>query len=322
MPLITTHSYFAQDVLKKTSQKIKTNLENKQNIYILFAQGFDPFIFYEFGKIKKENIQSYCHINNTDIFFHIFIDLIKKHNLLNNENILAALYGHLTHYVLDSNVHPYIVYKTGLYDKDKPETLKYNGLHTKMEMNIDAYLYEQKNNKPFKNFKIHKYLITKEKFDDKLIKILNELYSQSFSIDKGGLKYQKGCLKMYYSYKFIIEDQTGIKRSIYHLIDKISKKKVGVFEYYNSHVKKIDESDLNLNHNTWLNPWDNTIISQESIIDLYNKAVNECLNLFQKTHEYLNDDITEDEYKRVLKDKSYVTGLSWHKKSEIKNLEF
>ncbi len=38
MPLITTHSYFAQDVLKKTSQKIKTNLENKQNIYILFAR--------------------------------------------------------------------------------------------------------------------------------------------------------------------------------------------------------------------------------------------------------------------------------------------
>ena len=112
MPNLVTHNYFAKEVLSKTQNTIKKTIKDKQNIYELFAQGFDPFFFYELLPFKKK-ISNYCHTNHTDEFFLNFINSIKKEKLQNNSSIMAALYGHLAHYVLDSTCHPFIIYKTG-----------------------------------------------------------------------------------------------------------------------------------------------------------------------------------------------------------------
>lgn len=321
MPLITTHNYFAKEVSKKTNTSISNTFKEKQNLYELFAQGFDPFIFYEFFKLKKYDLQGFSHRNNTNTFFLNFIKKIKEKNLENNPSVLAALYGHLTHYVLDSTTHPFTVYKTGEYKKEKPETRKYNGLHNKMEMHIDAYLFEQQNHLPYKYFKIHKYLITKEKFDKNLMNLLNEIYQETFLVKNGGKKYQKGCKIMYYSYKFLIVDKTGIKKFFYHLFDKITPKKEGVYENFSTHITQIDSSIFNNEHKIWYNPW-NKKESTESFFDLYNKAIDICTALFEATYKFINSQITEKEYKKFLKDKSYLTGLSWHIKKDIKYLEF
>ncbi len=322
MPLITTHNFFANDVLVNSNKKITAILQKKKNIYELFAQGTDPFIFYQFFSSKKIDFQRICHTQNTDTFFLKFIEKIKEKNLLHNPSVLASLFGFLTHYVLDSTIHPYIVYKTGFYDKKRKETLKYNGLHNKMEMEIDAYLYEKKEKKLFKNFKIHKHLITKERIDTKLICLLNEIYFEIYSIKNGGIKYQKGCQIMYNSYKYIIEDKIGIKKQIYKLWDKITPKKEGLFENYNTHITSINLSIFNLNHKIWYNPWNKSIKSKDSFFELYDKALEECTFLFEYTYKFLNDQVTEEHYKKVLKDKSYLTGLSWKLNYEMKYLEF
>lgn len=322
MPLITTHNYFAKDVFNGSKKEITKTFQEKQKLYELFAQGFDPFIFYEFFKIKKYDLQEYCHYNNTDTFFLNFIKNIKEKKLENHPSILASLYGHLTHYVLDSTTHPYIIYKTGEYRKEKPKTLKYNGLHNKMELEIDYFLYEQREHKPFKNFKIHKHLITKEKLNKELINLLNKTYKETFSIENGGEKYQKGCKNMYYSYKFLIVDQTGIKKFFYQLFDKMTPKKEGIYANYSSHIRNVDSSLFNNDHHLWNNPFDKTITSNESFFDLYNKALKDCITLFEATHKFLHNKIAEEEYKKILKDKSYASGLSWHIKEEMKYLEF
>lgn len=322
MPLITTHNYFANDVFSKTNSNITKTFQEKKNIYELFAQGTDPFIFYECFRPKKSDYQHLCHTQNTDIFFLRFIKKIKEKKLTQNPLVLASLYGQLTHYILDSTIHPYVVYKTGFYNKKDKNTLKYNGLHNQFELQLDAYLYEQREKKAFKKFKIHKYLIAKEKWDMELIILLNEIYYEVYNIKNGGTKLQKGCHIMYNSYKYLIEDKIGIKKKIYKLLDKMTPKKVGVYENFNSHVTKIDLSILNQNHKIWYNPWDNSIKSKESFFDLYNKALEDCILLFEATHKFLNDQITEKAYKDILKDKSYLTGLSWKLNKEIKYLEF
>ncbi len=322
MPLITTHNFFANDVYSLTPKNIISTFQEKKNFYELFAQGFDPFLFYEFFKFKKEELQAFCHFHNTDTFFLNFIQLMKEKNLTHNALLLACLYGHLTHYMLDSTTHPYIVYKTGEYHKEKPETLKYNGTHNKMEMEIDAYLYEQKYHKPYKNFAIHKHLITKEKFDSSLLSFLNEVYQKTFNIKKGGEKYEKGCKKMYYSYKFLIEDRTGIKKFVYRILDVFSRKKKGVYANYSAHITKVHFENLNFNHTLWRNPWKENLKSTESFFDLYEKAKQNCIQLFIATHKFIQNEITEETYKNILKDNSYVTGFSWHEKKEIKYLEF
>lgn len=321
MPLITTHNFFANEILKKTNPNIAQIITPKQNIYDLFAQGFDPLFFYELLPFHKK-IGDYCHTHHTDTFFLNFIHFIKQKKLQNNASVMAALYGHLTHYVLDSTCHPFIIYKTGEYKKEQPETLKYNGKHTHMEMQIDAYLYEKNTHKKFSQFKIHKHLITREKLDTYLLNVLNQTYEKTFSILKGGCKYQTGCRLMYYAYKFLIVDTTGIKKKIYKFIDKLTPKKEGVYEYYDSHITEIDKTILNLDHKTWYNPYNKNIKSNESFFDLYDKALKTCLNLFEATFKYLNNTISEEEYKKELQDKAYTTGFSWKIQSDIKYLEF
>lgn len=322
MPLITTHNYFAKDLLKIIPKEIQNTIIAKQNIYELFSQGFDPFIFYEFLNPKKYNLQGLFHEIETDTFFLNFIKNIKKEKLENEESIIAAIYGQLSHYILDSTCHPFIIYKTGIYNKEKKSTYKYKGLHTNMEMQIDAYLYKEREQKEYKNFKIHKHLITKEKFNPKLIQILNKTYEETFKIQNGGTNYQNGCKKMYYAYKFLIEDKTGLKMKIYHLIDKIFPNKKDVYAYFSNHVININTSIFNLEHKEWLNPWDDKLKSTNSFFDLYNKALKDGKKLFIATHNYMHNKISEEEYKKILKDNAYTTGLSWHIKKEIKNLEF
>lgn len=321
MPNITTHNFFAKDLLKKCPSETRNSFKEKQNFYELFAQGFDPFFFRTYLLLKKE-IADYCHKNYTDTFFLNFIEIIKKKNLQKDPSVLAALYGHLAHYTLDSIAHPYIIYKTGEYKKKKKETLKYNGKHTHMEMQIDAFFYEHNSTQKFKDFPIHKYLITKEKFNQTLLNVLNENYLKTFHIKKGGNKYQVGCRLMYFAYKYLIEDKTGIKTFIYKQIDKITPRKKGVYEYFSSHITEVDLKIFNLEKKTWYNPWDNNIKSNETFFELYDKAIQEGTNLFKATYQYLNDEITTENYKTILKDKAYTTGFSWRNKSDIQYLEF
>lgn len=319
MPASLTHNYFAKDCLNKCSKNIQNIINKNIDTYLLFANGFDPFFIYSQFH-KKETIGNRGHQTKTDTYFLNLIKLIKEKKLENNSLVLTSLFGHLTHYVLDSNIHPFIIYKSGEYNKNKSNTIKYNGLHYQYEMQIDAYLYEQKENNKFKNFKIHT-IFPKVKLDKNLIDILNQNYEEVFNIKNYGIKYQKSLILTHYAFKFIVEDKTGIKKFIYNLLDKITPKKEGKFKNYSNNIKFIDLKILNLNNNLWFNPW-NKEKSNESFFDLYNKSLDNCLELFDYTYKYLNDLININEYKKVLKDKSYVTGLSWKNTSEIKYLEF
>lgn len=246
---------------------------------------------------------------------------MKEEKLEKNPSALAALYGHLTHYVLDSVCHPYVIYKTGEYNKSNPETHKYVGIHTQMEVEIDAYLYETRENKKFKNFELHK-LNTRQKIDKNILNILNKTYEESFNIKNGGVKYQKAINMVYYGLKYITKDKRGIKKSIYKKIDKLIPNKGRKFENFSYYVTSIDESIFNLEHKTWCNPCDKNIKSNESFFELYDKAICICIELFEATYKYINDEISLKEYKKVLKDYSYVTGLSWKKNDELQYFAF
>ena len=249
MPYTTTHNYFAKDVLKKSKKDIINSFKEKQNLYELFAQGFDPFFTYEQIPFH-EKLGNLGHQTNTDIYFLNYIKIIKEKNLKNNASVLASLYGHLCHYTLDSIIHPFVIYKTGEYYVQKPETIKYKGLHLKMEMQIDAYLYKKREQKEFKDFKIHT-LISNEKWDKLLLKALNQNYEEVFSIKKGGKKYKKSTLLIRKGFKYIIEDKKGIKKRLYKNLDKLCNKKVTKFENLSTYITKIDTSIFNLEHKIW-----------------------------------------------------------------------
>ncbi len=320
MPNLLTHTYFAKDVFQKSSPKIKKSLKGAEHIYELFSFSFDPFFVYEKFSFHEE-VGDYLHTNHVDDFFLNFIRIIKERDLQNNPTVLAALYGHLTHYILDSKCHPYIYYKTGQYVKGNKETRKYAGLHSKIELEIDAYLYEKREKKDFSSYKMYT-LVSRHKINKVLAEVLDSTYEETFGIEKGGEKYQRALNILYLGMKYITKDKRGLKKAFYKRIDRITPRKSIKIEYFSYHVDSIDLSIFNNEHKEWCYPTDNTIKKNQSFFEIYDESLDKCVKLFEATNKYLNSEISEQKYRSILGDASYLSGLSWHDDRTFQYFEF
>ncbi len=320
MPTPVTHHYFAKDVLAKSNKNIQKSFKDKEKFFSLFVLGFDPFFTY--GELPfHEKLGDLCHQNDIDTFFLNYIRIMKEEGFEHNQEVLAALYGHLTHYILDSIMHPFVMYKCGEYEKGKPETYKYVGLHHKMEMHMDAYMYEARESKPYKDFKVHE-ILPKMEFSKELLMVLNRDYKETFNVNNGGVKYQKATHLVHNGYKYFLEDKRGIKKKIFKVLDKLPFNRGIVLEYLSTHILEVDKNIFNLEHKTWYNPWDNKIKSNKDFLALYDDAIKRGVEVFNATYKYINNQLGEVEYKEILKDYSYVSGLPWRVKREMKYTEF
>ena len=178
MPSSLTHSYFAIDVYNKLDNVCKNKIKNLDYLKI-FAQGPDLLYFFNSltkGNIKIRKLGSYCHKHKTKDFFVNLVTNIKEDNLQNNSEVMSFLYGYISHFVLDSVVHPFVYYKTGIFDRCRKETYKYNGLHGEMEYYLDVYMIFQKEKMEAKYFKGHKYFKKITSFDSNLASTIDIVF--------------------------------------------------------------------------------------------------------------------------------------------------
>ena len=110
MPATYTHHIFTKDVLKVVDLDVKEKLEKKEDLFNLFGKSFDILFF------SKAKLGHFAHKNHVNLYFQNILKYIKENRLEDNEEVLAYLYGSLCHYILDSTIHPYIVYKTGKFN--------------------------------------------------------------------------------------------------------------------------------------------------------------------------------------------------------------
>ena len=124
MPATVTHAYFTNDIYDILPENIKNRLNLKR--LKMFGQAYDPFMFYNLFSIlpgkKVRNLSEYFHSNKTRAFFINNLNIIKENNLSNDKDTLSFLTGFICHYALDSTLHPYIIYKTGVMDKKYKNT--------------------------------------------------------------------------------------------------------------------------------------------------------------------------------------------------------
>ena len=303
MPSIVTHHYFAKDVLK-SSNPSSINLD----IYYIFAQSFDNLFYYSFlTPFKGTNIRelgNFAQKNYSNAFFINILNFIKKNNYQNNEDILAFLFGSICHYALDTLAHPYIIYCCG----DPKINPKYRGNHEKMEVMIDAIIYQKKENSPLLKAKLSDTLLPLTKFSQELISCLNYVYKKTYNVDNMGKIYQKSYQTGHYLLKFFVTDRTGLKKKLYQIKDHFGTGLM--YQNLSFHVSNLDYSVLNLNHQTW--SYQNGKKKSSSFIDIYNDAINFANLLIKTSIKYLNNQTTLKHLSLVFQDLSYITGLDWH----------
>ena len=289
MAEITTHIFFSKEVMNKfnCSKSIK-----------YFSLGPDVFYFSN----KTKYIGYIMHRKKTLLFFENYIKYIKNNNLENNKYVVGSLYGFLTHYILDSTIHPYIFYKGGLH----------NGMHRVYEMGLSKYIISNNGVNP------NEYKITSDldiQYNDDVIKLLDHVLKETYNIDNGGKLYYKCINKVKRIYMLFRYDKYGIKKGIYRFIDIFYKKRISSASFYN-----IEDVDLNLNHKKWYHPCTKEKYNT-SLIDLYNNSLESVYKIINAVNLVLESKRNIDSLDKIIGNNSLINGLNCDEKRPLKYFE-
>lgn len=322
MPATITHAYFAKDLYEVLPSNISSKID--LNRTKMFSQSVDSTMFYNILSLKPgksfRRFQYYFHTHKTNEFFINLLRFVKVHNIEDSDTY-SFIVGFIAHYILDSTVHPYVIYKTGMFNKKDRSTYKYNNIHHFMETFLDNDLVKRRENtNPYK-FNISKFCFDTKKFSMSLDDTIDYAFYTTFNIRNMGTKYYKSLKQMKIFIKLFRQDRFGIKKFFYKLIDTFTPRSVFRFEALSYHYPLEDKHNfLNNDHTMWRNPSDYDMTSTESYIDLYLKALKDTRSVVVKVFEYLNGkDIDLDE---LFLNKSYTNGLNLDEEKELKYFEF
>lgn len=328
MPSSMTHTYFGIDVYKNLPSKYQFKICSKLEHFKLFSQGSDPFMFYHFliGKKAKKmkNIQKKIHQEKTQLFFLNTIKYIHQNNLQTNPEAMAYLYGYICHYYLDLHTHPIIYYKSGIFNSKDKSTYKYNGYHQQLEYAIDLYFINKNEIISPDKFKIHQEIFNTTTFSSSLKDLIKYSIGKTYSIDNSTSKYLKSIKYMKLFFYIANYDPYGIKLKLYQIIDKITPPNIiKLKELSYKNIYPNINNYLNLNHQKWHYPWDNTKTITASFLDLYNKAKKDSIKTIKEVTELLeNKELNIKKIKQIFPNLSYLTGKSCEQKLKMKYFEF
>ena len=301
MPNLLTHAYFSIDINNLVERKV-----NDIKTLKLFSYGPDAFYFSnpKMGKIM--------HRKKIDDFFKNYIMYIKEKKLNDCDEIMASLYGLITHYVLDSTIHPFIFYKSGVFDNNSA-TKKYMDRHRITELYLDKYM-ACKRGVELEKFKLYGYLFPKSNHSIILKNCLNDVFYKTFGLKNGYNIYFKGLRNMKRYFKYFRFDYFGFKYLLYKFLDlfRQGKEKLVYVSYY-----KIKWADLNINNKSWHHPVTN-LLYFKSVDDLYIDSLYEATSIINKVNDIIDG-------KRGINDitfnKSYINGLDYRKKNVLRYFE-
>lgn len=323
MPASITHAYFAKDIYDILPDKIKSKCDVRR--IKMFGQSVDSLMFYNLFSIlpgkKIRDFDSYFHQNKTQLFFINLLNYVKENNLYNDKDVASFIIGFICHYILDSTVHPYVIYKTGIFDKKSPSTYKYNNIHAIMEtfLDNDMILRREKIN-PY-NFSIDKFCFELSPFSNSLNKTIDYTFQKTFKIDNMSKIYFKSLKQMRYSLILFRKDKYGIKKNIYKFVDTFTMKNTFRFDAISYHFPLEDKHNfLNSTHQLWRNPVIYNMTSTESFIDLYLKAIKIAKVIVCASFDYLEG--RDIDLEKIFINTNYLTGLSCDLKKELKYFEF
>ena len=301
MPSTITHTHISLDTLKRVNLKPKELISKHLEDYKSFAQGMDILYFYHILLIKSNIVQKLGHDFHHEKTNEVFKYIIEYNKENKSDIIFTFLSGLITHYVADSTIHPYVNYiaksKTKLEQTDR---------HFEVETYLDNYMISKKH-KDYKTFKNYKLQFNNKK-NQKIIKLIDNIYQEFFNYPNMGKKYYQALKEMRFVFKYIRHDKTGIKRKIFQLID-FNKFKIRRVTYLSYHfeLKNFDHY-LNTTNKKWFNIRNESITSNNSFEELYIDTCKKASNIINKLYEYIYQDKKID-LDKLLENRSYSTGL-------------
>lgn len=289
MPSVLTHYGFNKSVLDNEINFLKGN----EDIYLVGAQGPDPFFFYgiipSFKFRNSSNIRKFGNKLHKIDPFKVFSFFFEYSNKSKKKDILYSyILGAGLHYILDRKIHPYVFYKTGFSD-DKKKKRKYFVDHTLFETNLDVLLmnsiYKQYQTTPKGSIKCDSVKI--ENVSNMYSKLAGELLKDNYIVETSFEDAYEHMCKI----ENILYSKKGFKKRIVNLLFKNTP--------FNTmmHPKVVKDDDkidyLNIKKNKWQDP-QSEIFYEKSFYDLVEEAKAEAsiwISLVQDAYDGKKVDI-------------------------------
>lgn len=232
------------------------------------------------------------HNEKTQSFFLNMIKYIKTNKLISQSEVMALLYGHISHYFLDVYIHPLIYYQ-----EKKLQTKKtIISPHTLIEGYISAYLTTKILKKDYMDIKPN-YLGTINFKNKNLINTLRETYYKTYQ-DPNIIPSYIIIFKSIKTLDYLIKNNPLIKKETLIKLTNFSK-----FLKANDLTK---EKIVNSNQELWQNQWNNCQ-QKDTLIKLYQKAVQNTLETINIVNTYLYDDASLSTLTKTFTNLSYDT---------------
>lgn len=237
---------------------------------------------------------------------------------------MAYLYGYICHYTLDCQVHPFIYYKSGIFNSHKPDTYRYNGMHQKQEYLIDLWYIHQKEQIEPAKFKVHNHIFNVKNFSTDLKLTITNSIEKTYNLKNINPTYLKSIRYMKLFFRLANYDPIGFKKLLYTLLDHLTPKYVINVSELSFHVSsKNTTTYLNLEHKPWHYPWSKTETFTTSIKDLYEIALKKATTTIIEVTDLLEkNQLNKEKIKQIFPNLSFSTGRNCEEKLEMKYFEY
>ena len=296
MPGFTTHYIFGMKAYNDMPfTPLKHTIAKYRWLYQLGLQGPDMF-FYNIPVLRHRdyrNVGSYMHEHKVNAFFECCLRRIGTiRSRQQQEEAISYLAGFINHYIADSICHPYVYGRIG-YPVDAPTSM-HHGMHAHLENELDAILlWKFKHKKPSEFNQAASLCLNGQEsqfISRYLSRCINRTYYQI--TEKNNFQVTDGMVaRSIFAIRFgsrILSDPEGHKTHVIGSLESIFLKhpiasKKLVTDKLSAQVRDI----LNLDHEVWTNPWDNSIASTTSFPDLYHQTLKKCNAVYYYLNAFL-----------------------------------
>lgn len=286
---------------------VKEAIDEHPDAFLLGSNGPDILFYYNVfpwqdQKLNRviSNYGNEVHEKHINDFYNYSLDFIK--NLKNERRktiLISFLAGHLLHWSLDVNAHPFIFYRSG------PLEGKTKYWHSRYESMIDALMITYVKRKDMSKVNVQKFVNVSE--EEKIF--ISSFYQQVLADVFGIYIKPEVVSSAITSFKSVLKFLYDPHNVYTPLIEKLELKLAKPWAF-SSHIvnSKIDSKYdvLNLKRDIWSNPTDLMDMSTASFVDLYNHSIDEGLKLLEELDNALLG--SRNDFDDLLEDRQYTTG--------------
>ena len=283
MPSYISHAIHSEELYKEL------NTENllEENIKLYRLRGYSIAYDYAFLVPGVDN-----HNNSAKDYLLYIIHYIKENHLQSNTDVMAYLYGHVSHFFFDAFAHPLIYY---IEKGCMPSSILSS--HFMVEGYMNSYLSEN---------------VLKKDLIDVKASYFNDINLKNPDIrDLIHDSYKKVYNKKHVMTSFsAVHDFFNLIESLYKNTFKTMEVARGLtnFDFFLKRNELSLDEMVNANHNEWLNPVTGKI-HDESLLELFYLSIDKSLETINVINNYLYHDCDFDKVIKVIPDISLDTGL-------------